>query len=97
MKRKFFQCSTTLSLSPCKSPNVSKGTFQTDTHVYLILKYVCGGEIYRLLRSEKYFINDVALFYIVEIILAISHMHSFEIAYRDIKPENLLIDQEGHI
>jgi len=33
----------------------------------------------------------------VEIILALSHIHSFEIIYRDIKPENLLIDSEGHI
>lgn len=65
--------------------------------MYFILEYVCGGEIFRLLRSEKYFINDVALFYVVEIILALSHMHSLNIVYRDIKPENLLIDQEGHL
>jgi protein kinase X len=74
-----------------------KATFQNDTHVFLLLEYVGGGEIFRLLRSECRFINDVALFYIVEIILALSHIHSFSIAYRDLKPENLLIDREGHI
>jgi len=39
----------------------------------------------------------VALFFVVEIILALSHMHSLNIVYRDIKPENLLIDHEGHL
>ena len=62
-----------------------------------MLEYICGGEIFRLLRSECRFINDVALFYIVEIVSAISHIHSFGIVYRDLKPENLLIDRSGHI
>ena len=39
----------------------------------------------------------MALFYIVEIVSAICHIHSFGIVYRDLKPENLLIDREGHI
>ena len=39
----------------------------------------------------------MALFFVVEIILALSHMHSLNIVYRDIKPENLLIDHEGHL
>lgn len=63
----------------------------------MLLEYVCGGEIFRLLRSECRFINDVALFYIVEIVQALEHIHKFSIAYRDLKPENLLIDIEGHI
>ena len=48
-----------------------KASFQNETHVFLLLEYVCGGEIFRLLRSECRFINDVALFYIVEIVLAL--------------------------
>lgn len=63
----------------------------------MILEYVCGGEIFRLLRQECRFINDVALFYATEIVSALEHLHSFDIAYRDLKPENLLIDNEGHM
>ena len=61
------------------------------------MEYICGGEIFRLLRSECRFINDVTLFYMVEIVMALEHIHSHSIAYRDLKPENLLIDKEGHL
>lgn len=44
-----------------------KGKFKDDKYVYLLLEYICGGELFRLLRSECRFINDVALFYITEI------------------------------
>lgn len=43
------------------------------------------------------FPNDVALFYTAEIIHAFEHLHSQKIAYRDLKPENLLIASDGHI
>ncbi len=56
-----------------------------------------GGEIFRLLRRENLFPNDVALFYITEIVTALEYLHSLKIAYRDIKPENLLIASDGHI
>jgi serine/threonine protein kinase len=49
------------------------------------------------LRQEQCFPNDVALFYITEIVLAIEHLHKHQIAYRDLKPENLLIARDGHI
>lgn len=43
------------------------------------------------------FPNDVALFYITEIVTALEYLHSLKIAYRDIKPENLLIAADGHL
>jgi protein kinase A len=58
---------------------------------------VQGGEIFRLLRKESSFPNDVALFYITEIVLALEYLHSHKIGYRDLKPENLLIAADGHI
>ncbi len=57
----------------------------------LCFEFVAGGEIFRILRQEQRFPNDVALFYITEIILALEYLHGNQIAYRDIKPENLLV------
>jgi len=58
---------------------------------------VQGGEIFRILRQEGKFPNDVALFYITEIVLSIEYLHSIDIVYRDIKPENILIASDGHV
>ena len=63
----------------------------------MAFEYVQGGEIFRLLRRENMFPNDVALFYITEIVCALEYLHSRKIAYRDIKPENLLIAADGHL
>lgn len=61
------------------------------------MDYACGGELFTLLRKEGQFLNDVALFYSVEAVLALEYMHSLNIVYRDLKPENLLIGGDGHL
>ena len=61
----------------------------------MLLDYACGGELFTLLRREGRFSNDVALFFAVEIILAFEYLHSSDIAYRDLKPENLLLDYDN--
>ena len=66
-------------------------------NIYLVFDFIQGGEIFRLLRKETLFPNDVALFYVAEITLALSHLHEGKIAYRDLKPENLLIGSDGHL
>lgn len=71
--------------------------FQDKINLYLVFDFVQGGEIFRLLRKENIFPNDVALFYIAEITLALKYLHQRQVAYRDLKPENLLIGSDGHL
>lgn len=63
----------------------------------MVFEYVCGGELFSYLRNAGKFSNTTGLFYTVEIISALAHLHSVNIVYRDLKPENLLLDIDGHI
>jgi serine/threonine protein kinase len=63
----------------------------------MVFDMVQGGELFRLIRQEHVFPNDVALFYSSEIVVTFQHLHAMKIAYRDLKPENLLINNDGHI
>ena len=71
--------------------------FQTENKLYMILDYFTGGELFFHLKSEGRFTEERARFYAAEIILAIEILHSNTIAYRDLKPENVLLDTEGHV
>lgn len=71
--------------------------FQTGGKLYLILEYLCGGELFMQLEREGIFMEDTACFYLAEITLAIEHLHSQGIIYRDLKPENILLDAQGHV
>lgn len=71
--------------------------FQDHSKLYLILEYAEGGELWTHLETEKMFSEQVAAFYIGELVLALTHLHSQGIIYRDLKPENCLLDREGHL
>ncbi|KAI8898507.1 kinase-like domain-containing protein [Globomyces pollinis-pini] len=73
------------------------GTFQDSNNLYLVLEYVQGGELFTYLRKSGRFPNHVARFYAAEVVLSFEYIHSKDIIYRDLKPENLLIDHMGHI
>lgn len=72
-------------------------TFQSEKMLYFALEYCPGGELFNLLQKKRKFSEDCARFYIVQILLALEHLHQFDIAYRDLKPENVLIDKDGYI
>ena len=72
--------------------------FQDHEMLYLILEYALGGELFTHLAMERMFDEDAAAFYMAEMVLALEHLHqSVGVIYRDLKPENCLLDQEGHL
>ncbi|KAI8081150.1 kinase-like domain-containing protein [Thamnidium elegans] len=71
--------------------------FQTNDRLYLILEYATGGELFTHMATEHMFTEDVARFYLAELLLALEHLHGLGIVYRDLKPENCLLDGEGHV
>eukprot|EP01013_Petalomonas_cantuscygni_P007014 TRINITY_DN184_c0_g1_i1.p1 TRINITY_DN184_c0_g1~~TRINITY_DN184_c0_g1_i1.p1 ORF type:complete len:342 (-),score=73.22 TRINITY_DN184_c0_g1_i1:834-1859(-) len=72
-------------------------TFSNETRLYMVLDYIPGGELFSHLRKALKFPSDVSKFYAAEIVLAFEYLHSLDIVYRDLKPENLLLDARGHI
>merc|ERR1719329_1257106 len=71
-------------------------SFQTETRLVLVLQYCNGGDVQGLINREKYLPEPLARLYAAEVLLALSHIHMRDIVYRDMKPENVLIDVEGH-
>ena len=72
--------------------------FQDETNLYLVMDYYCGGDLLTLLsKFEDRLPEDMAKFYIVEMILAIDSIHRLRYVHRDIKPDNVLLDANGHI
>lgn len=71
--------------------------FQTEEKLYFILDYFQGGELFFHLKKVRRFSEDVARIYVAEIALALGHLHSLKVIYRDLKPENVLLDEKGHV
>ena len=72
--------------------------FQDREKLYLILEFAQGGELFHHLNIENFFNEEKAAFYLAEIVLALDYLHNtVGVIYRDLKPENCLLDAEGHL
>ncbi|ETW83930.1 hypothetical protein HETIRDRAFT_155248 [Heterobasidion irregulare TC 32-1] len=72
-------------------------SFQDPAYLYLIMEFLPGGDLMTMLIKYDTFSEDVTRFYMAECVLAIEAVHSLGFIHRDIKPDNILIDKDGHI
>jgi serine/threonine protein kinase len=72
-------------------------SFQDPAYLYLIMEFLPGGDLMTMLIKYDTFSEDVTRFYIAECVLAIEAVHKLGFIHRDIKPDNILIDKDGHV
>ena len=86
-------------MSKVKTPWIIefKASFQDNDYLYLVMEFLQGGDLMNLLIKKDVLSEEEARFYVAEIILAIESIHKLGCIHRDIKPDNVLIDKNGHI
>jgi len=72
-------------------------THHDQSFLYMLFDYVCGGELFSYLRNAGRFTSSTGNFYTSEIVSALDYLHTQNVVYRDLKPENLLLDRDGHL
>lgn len=71
--------------------------WQDSHNIYILMPYAAGGELLHLIHQHETLGEDTARFYAAEIGLALNQLHSHKIVYRDLKPDNVMIDMMGHV
>ena len=71
--------------------------FQNAKNVFLLLEYCEQGDLGNILKREKRFTEEVAKKYICQIIVAVEYLHSKNVLYRDLKPDNILLGHNGNV
>ena len=72
-------------------------TFTHQNYICFVMEYMNGGDFTSILEGQGYLDEEVARFYIAELILAVHSLHEIGIVHRDLKPDNILVDSKGHI
>ena len=71
--------------------------FQTGTNLYFVMEFMKGGELTLMLRKKGRFDEIQARFYVICVLFGLAHLHNRGFVYRDLKLENLLLDEMGYI
>ena len=72
--------------------------FQSRNHLYIVMEFVNGGDLYSMIKTVGSLNEDVTRVYIAELVLALAYLHEeLHVIHRDLKPDNILIDSHGYI
>lgn len=71
--------------------------YQSSGFIYFVMPFACGGNFYIYVQRYGPLDEDVARFYMAEVLLAIEYLHRLNLVHRDIKSENILFDVHGHV
>ena len=75
--------------------------FQTQASLFLVMEFCQGGDVYETMQARpegsRHFSEPESRFICAELVLALGHIHSMDMVFRDLKPENVLFDMQGHV
>lgn len=72
-------------------------SFQDSSYLYLVMEYLQGGDLMTLLMRKDVLSEDEARFYLAETVCAVEAVHKLNYIHRDLKPDNILLDRNGHV
>lgn len=86
-------------MEACDSAFICKlyQTYKDSKYVYFLMEVCLGGDVWTTLQKRRYFDDATAQFMVGCVVEAFDHLHSLNIVYRDLKPENLMLDSRGYL
>ena len=72
-------------------------SYQDEDELYMLIELALGGELFSILRERNKFDEPTSRFYAANVCAAFEYLHDMKIVYRDLKPENLLLDAQGYL
>ena len=71
--------------------------YQTERYLYFVMPYISGGELAKYLERDQRFPEETVKFYAIQIIEAIGDLHKKDVIHRDLKLQNIMLDNKGYI
>lgn len=81
----------------CKFLTDLRFTFKTNSNLFLLMPFIKGGELFSYLKKSTRFPESQVRFYVAQVLLAFEYLHTIEVVYRDLKPENVILECDGYL